>query len=58
MRHILRGLIRQRLELENLPDQAEERIDSAGLPELEVWTLRVPKATSLDDVFGAGPEPD
>ena len=50
-RRILLRLIKQQLQVESLPRDALERIDSASLSELETWTGRVIGASSLDEIL-------
>ena len=50
-RRILLRLIKQQLQVESLPRDALERIDSATLSELETWTGRVIGASSLDEIL-------
>ena len=52
LRETLTDLLREKFT--SLPVEVEERIDAAGASELEAWTMRVLKATSLDEVFAAG----
>ena len=50
-RRILLRLIKQELQVEVLPRDALERIDSANLSQLETWTGRVIGASSLDEIL-------
>ena len=51
MRRLLLSLLHESFPA--LPAETEQRVLNATKAELEVWSRRVLKAKSLDDVFGA-----